>query len=132
MRTHRTLVPAVAGLLLGASGAALPSAHAAGAAGAADVPPGQTKPGSHSFAVIGDVPYGPAQVEAFPSWVDRINAEPGLDLAFHVGDIKNGSSVCSDDYFAFIREQLDRFVMPLLYTPGHNEWTDCHRTADGA
>jgi hypothetical protein len=98
----------------------------------ASAAPGQDKPSSTSFAVIGDVPYGAAQVAAFPGWVDRINAEPGLDLAFHVGDIKNGSSPCTDDYNAMIREQLDRFEMPLLYTPGDNEWTDCHRPAAGA
>ncbi|HEV2797000.1 MAG TPA: metallophosphoesterase family protein, partial [Nocardioides sp.] len=94
--------------------------------------PGQEKPASTSFAVIGDVPYGAAQVAAFPGWVDRINAQPGLDLAFHVGDIKNGSSPCTDQYNAMIREQLDRFEMPLLYTPGDNEWTDCHRPAAGS
>ena len=93
--------------------------------------PGQDKPGRTSFAVIGDVPYGDAQIAAFPGWVDRINAQPGLDLAFHVGDIKNGSSPCTDEYNAMIREQLDRFRMPLLYTPGDNEWTDCHRPAAG-
>lgn len=93
---------------------------------------GQDKPSAISFAVIGDVPYGDAQVAAFPGWVDRINAQPGLDLAFHVGDIKNGSSPCTDDYNAMIREQFDRFEMPLLYTPGDNEWTDCHRPAAGA
>jgi len=92
---------------------------------------GQDKPSSFSFAVIGDVPYGPAQIAAFPGWIDRINAEPGLDLAFHVGDIKNGSSVCSTEYFEMIRAQFDRFRMPLLYTPGDNEWTDCHRLAAG-
>lgn len=94
--------------------------------------PGQDKPSATSFAVIGDVPYGAAQIAAFPGWVDRINAQPGLDLAFHVGDIKNGSSPCTDDYNAMIREQFDRFAMPLLYSPGDNEWTDCHRTAAGA
>ena len=94
--------------------------------------PGQDKPSAISFAVIGDVPYGDAQVAAFPGWVDRINAQPGLDLAFHVGDIKNGSSLCTDDYSAMIREQFDRFKVPLLYTPGDNEWTDCHRAAAGA
>jgi hypothetical protein len=92
---------------------------------------GQDKPSATSFAVIGDVPYGAAQIAAFPGWVDRINAQPGLDLAFHVGDIKNGSSPCTDDYNAMIREQFDRFEMPLLYTPGDNEWTDCHRPAAG-
>lgn len=92
---------------------------------------GQDKPSSASFAVVGDVPYGPEQIAAFPGWVDRINAQPGLDLAFHVGDIKNGSSPCTDEYNAMIRAQFDRFQMPLLYTPGDNEWTDCHRPAAG-
>jgi hypothetical protein len=91
----------------------------------------QDKPGSFSFAVIGDVPYGAAQIAAFPGWVDRINAEPGLDLTFHVGDIKNGSSPCTTEYFEWIRAQFDRFRMPLMYTPGDNEWTDCHREAAG-
>ena len=92
---------------------------------------GQDKPSTTTFAVIGDVPYGAAQIAAFPGWVDRINDQPGLDLAFHVGDIKNGSSLCTDDYNAMIRAQFDRFEMPLLYTPGDNEWTDCHRPAAG-
>lgn len=92
---------------------------------------GKDKPSPTSFAVIGDVPYGAAQIAAFPGWVDRINAQPGLDLTFHVGDIKNGSSPCTDDYNAMIREQFDRFTMPMLYTPGDNEWTDCHRPAAG-
>lgn len=92
---------------------------------------GQDKPSSTSFAVIGDIPYGAAQIAAFPAWIDRINAEPGLDLAFHVGDIKNGSSLCTNEYNAWIRSEFDRFAMPLLYTPGDNEWTDCHRPAAG-
>ena len=92
---------------------------------------GQDKPTSITFAVIGDVPYGASQIAAFPGWVDRINAQPGLDLAFHVGDIKNGSSPCTDAYSQMIRGQFDRFEMPLLYTPGDNEWTDCHRPAAG-
>jgi hypothetical protein len=56
------------------------------------------------------------------------------DLKFvaHVGDIKNGSSVCSDEYFSYIRTQFDTFTHPLVYTPGDNEWVDCHRTNNGA
>ena len=93
---------------------------------------GHDEPSSTSFAVIGDVPYGAEQIAAFPGWIDRINDQPGLDLAFHVGDIKNGSSPCTDEYNAMIRAQFDRFHMPLLYTPGDNEWTDCHRPAAGS
>ncbi|WP_076258681.1 metallophosphoesterase [Intrasporangium flavum] len=126
MHISRTpVVAAVAAALL-----AIP-AVAAAAAPTSDVPPGQGKDGHFSFAVIGDVPYGDAQVAAFPRWVDQIDATPGLAFTIHVGDIKNGSSQCTDEYFDMVRTQFDRFTMPLLYTPGDNEWTDCHRTNNG-
>ena len=92
---------------------------------------GQDKPGHTAFAVIGDVPYGADQVARFPAWVSQINADPDVDLAVHVGDIKNGSSRCDDGYLSLIRGQFDRFEDPLVYTPGDNEWTDCHRTNNG-
>lgn len=101
------------------------------AAAVANEAPGQQKPGHYSFAVIGDVPYGDEQVAKFPRWVDQINATPGLSFTIHVGDIKNGSSKCTNEYFSMIRTQFDRFTMPLIYTPGDNEWTDCHRTNNG-
>ncbi len=93
---------------------------------------GQSKPGHYTFAVLGDVPYGADQVAKFPSWIDQVNADPGVALTFHVGDIKNGSSRCDDAYYRMIRSQFDRFADPLVYTPGDNEWTDCHRTNNGA
>ncbi|GAA2496783.1 metallophosphoesterase [Terrabacter carboxydivorans] len=106
-------------------------ASAAPAASTATDAPGQSKDGHYQFAVIGDVPYGDAQVAAFPKWVDQINATPDLSFTIHVGDIKNGSSKCTNEYFSMIRTQFDRFTMPLVYTPGDNEWTDCHRTNNG-
>ena len=30
-----------------------------------------------------------------------------------------------------IRADFDRFADPLVYTPGDNEWTDCHRANNG-
>jgi hypothetical protein len=101
------------------------------AAASADDAPGQSKDGHYRFAVIGDVPYGDAQVASFPRWVDQINATPDLSFTIHVGDIKNGSSTCTNEYFSMIRTQFDRFTMPLVYTPGDNEWTDCHRANNG-
>lgn len=103
----------------------------ASAALAETTAPGQQKSGHFSFAVIGDVPYGAAQAAAFPSWIDQINAADP-EMTFHVGDIKAGSGRCDDAYFEMIRTQFDRFTGPLLYTPGDNEWTDCHRTNNGA
>ncbi|MCI0154151.1 metallophosphoesterase [Dermacoccus nishinomiyaensis] len=93
-------------------------------------------PGKHtarySFAVIGDLPYGEAQIKALPSWIDQINADPDVRLVQHVGDIKNGSTRCDTSYFRMIKSQFDRFADPLVYSPGDNEWTDCHRANNGS
>ena len=85
-----------------------------------------------TFGVIGDIPYGDTEIAKFPSRIQDINEDSALKFVTHVGDIKNGSSVCSDEYFANIRTQFDTFNHPLVYTPGDNEWVDCHRTNNGA
>ena len=85
-----------------------------------------------TFAVLGDTPYGAADVLRFPGIVDQVNADREVRLVAHLGDIKSGSTVCSDEYFAAIRAQFDRFQDPLVYTPGDNEWTDCHRPNNGS
>lgn len=85
----------------------------------------------YTFAVIGDTPYGAEMIARFPQDVDRINADKDVQLVMHVGDIKNGSSPCSDAYLTWMRGQLDRLEDPVVLTPGDNEWTDCHRPAAG-
>ncbi len=85
-----------------------------------------------SFAVIGDMPYGDAEVAAFPAKLKQIDDDRAVSWVAHLGDIKSGSSVCSDEYFALIKQDFDRLEEPLVYTPGDNEWTDCHRPNNGA
>jgi hypothetical protein len=112
------------------------------AAVVAATPAGASAVGSHdddhghgrdyTFAVIGDVPYGAVQIAAFPGWIQQINADADVRHVVHLGDIKNGSSLCTDEYFAQIRSDFDTFTDPLVYTPGDNEWTDCHRVNNGA
>jgi hypothetical protein len=93
-----------------------------------DVDIGST--GSHApytVAVIGDTPYGDAKRVEFPSLVALINGDPKVDLVVHVGDIKAGSnSPCTDEYFSAVKTLFAGFNDPLVYTPGDNEWTDCH------
>jgi hypothetical protein len=86
----------------------------------------------YTFAVIGDIPYGDAQIANFPNVVAQINADSALRWVDHLGDIKSGSSLCSDSYFASIKHDFDRFQDPLVYTVGDNEWTDCHRPKNGS
>ncbi len=84
---------------------------------------------SFSFAAIGDVPYGP--LSELTAVTDTLNKNK-LAFTIHVGDIKSGSSVCSDEIYLAVREQFERFSQPLIYTPGDNEWTDCHRMSNGS
>lgn len=84
-----------------------------------------------SFVAIGDIPYHvPRQLADFERLTARINT---LAPAFtvHVGDIKSGASPCHDSLYVRTLELFARFERPLIYTPGDNEWTDCHRARDG-
>lgn len=80
------------------------------------------------FVAIGDVPYtSPAQLDRL---IERINTLASR-FTIHVGDIKSGSTPCSDDTFEAVKRQFMSFEQPLIYTPGDNEWTDCHRKNNG-
>ena len=83
------------------------------------------------FAVTGDVPYGAGATALFPTLIESINADPHVRRAVHVGDTKSGSTECTDDWFDYIYGQFQSFLDPLVYTPGDNEWTDCHRPNNG-
>lgn len=99
---------------------------------AALITPSQADTPPYAFGAIGDIPYGSTEIAEFPEKIAAINEHSELSFVTHVGDIKNGSSVCSTSYFAWILAQFDTFAKPLVYTPGDNEWTDCHRTNNGA
>ena len=96
------------------------SGSVAGTAGAAT---------SYSFAVIGDTPYGSTQLSLFPKRIAQINADPNVRMVAHLGDI--GTDVCTDAYYKKIKASFDKFVDPLVYTPGDNEWADCHSARIG-
>lgn len=85
----------------------------------------------YTMAIIGDTPYGTAQFNNFPNDIAEINASPKVRFVVHLGDIKNGSTTCPDSYFQSIRSKFDTFKDSLVYTPGDNEWTDCHRANNG-
>ena len=90
-------------------------------------PPG---PEAFSFAVLGDAPYSAAEERAFLAMMRRIDREP-VDFVLHVGDFKGGGD-CSDALFAQRRAEFDASAHPFIYTPGDNEWTDCHKPYMGS
>lgn len=85
-----------------------------------------------TFVALGDLPYGIPQNSygAYRSLIDKINQESPA-FSVHVGDFKSGSTQCSDEEFANQLEHFKRFTGALIYTPGDNEWTDCHRSNNG-
>lgn len=117
---------ATTALLTGLVVAAASGAHATGKGSAGD---SSAKP--LTVAVIGDVPYGVEQEASVGSLVDAINTDPHVRLAVHLGDIKSGSTTCTDERFSAALATFESFKDPVVYTPGDNEWTDCHRVNNG-
>ena len=89
---------------------------------------------SFSFAMIGDVPYGVAPYTDYPQFdnlVAEINKRKRLKWVIHTGDIKSGGSNCSDELFFDRLNRYNAINKSFIYTPGDNEWTDCHRVNAG-
>ena len=84
-----------------------------------------------SFALIGDVPYNAVEAIKFDRVIDRINQDNDVRFVVHMGDIKSGSSTCDDATYVARFNQYQKLRAPFVYTPGDNEWTDCHRPAAG-
>jgi len=82
------------------------------------------------FVAMGDMPYTPEDYAKVDHLIDAINARKPA-LVIHVGDIISGRAECSDENLTRSARQLERIEAPLIYTPGDNEWTDCHRPLGG-
>ncbi|HKA56761.1 MAG TPA: metallophosphoesterase, partial [Candidatus Binatia bacterium] len=96
-----------------------------------------------TLAVYGDWPYSQALLDAAPLLIDSINSDPKVRLVMHVGDIHSGSMPCTGAgldplpatskpaWNQGIFALFEQFKDPVVYTPGDNEWTDCHKTKQG-
>src|SRR5581483_8304126 len=87
-------------------------------------------------AVYGDAPYGTtptdtAEFQATPAFIESVNADADVSLVVHVGDIHSGKQYCTSAYDLSIYQLWTEFQRPLIYTPGDNEWTDCHKAGEG-
>jgi hypothetical protein len=78
------------------------------------------------FFAMGDAPYSEGELLQLEGLLADAG-EAGSDFIVHVGDIKSASSVCTDAYTARIANLFRGVPVPVAYTPGDNEWTDCWR-----
>lgn len=90
----------------------------------------QPGPGSFSFGVFGDIPYSRAERQAAAGILREMGGQ-ALAFVIHVGDIKSGWEPCDDAALMRGRALFDGSRHPLVYVPGDNEWTDCHRASNG-
>jgi hypothetical protein len=105
-----------------------------------------------TMAVYGDSPYGsglkdpttgvvdswtPAhpttfELEHTQDFIGQVNADPDVSLVAHVGDIHSGKDFCALSYDQTVASDWTGFQDSLVYTPGDNEWADCHKSGEGS
>jgi hypothetical protein len=84
-----------------------------------------------SFGLWGDMPYKKAGDDSkLPAVLASINAS-NIAFSIYDGDIKDGSSKCTDDVYTDALKMFGEMKKPVVYVPGDNEWTDCHRLNNG-
>ena len=92
-----------------------------------------------TVAVYGDAPYGSsqtsppntAQYDSSPGFIDTMSNDSSVSLVAQVGDIHSGKEFCTQAYDSKIKTVWQNFKKPLVYTPGDNEWSDCHKPGEG-
>ncbi|MBK5966375.1 hypothetical protein CCR95_20380 [Thiocystis minor] len=82
------------------------------------------------FFATGDAPYAPAEIPPLQRLFAAAITQRTPFLV-HIGDIKDGSTPCTDASLKDIAELFRAQPVPVVYTPGDNEWTDCHREKAG-
>lgn len=95
-------------------------------------PMDRATPTGVTFALLGDTPYNDSEAHRLDRVIHSINHDRDIELVLHAGDIKSGSSDCSDALYQQRYQQLQTLQRLWLYTPGDNEWADCHRPPAGA
>ena len=89
--------------------------------------PGQAQ--GFTFALIGDLGYSPEE----EAWVDNLHADlnrtTSLAFVVHVGDLSAPRFSCTNELLARRLGQFRASAHPFVYTPGDNDWTDCHEPA---
>ncbi len=84
-----------------------------------------------SFIALGDMPYKQSDHNKFASLIEQIN-RLAPEFSVHVGDIKKAKRKCSDERYERVLAHFGTFSGPLIYTPGDNDWADCHKERAGS
>jgi hypothetical protein len=98
--------------------------------------------GKLTVAVFGDWPYNQNLLDNASLLLNSVNNDRDVSLVIHVGDIHSGHMACTSagilppipasnpGWNQQVYAVFQQFKMPMVYTPGDNEWTDCHKTKE--
>jgi hypothetical protein len=87
---------------------------------------GQSPEQEFAFALIGDLGYVPSEEPWFRNVLAELSKDTALAFVVHVGDLSSPRLACTDEMQAQRLAQFTDLPHPLIYTPGDNEWADCH------
>lgn len=88
--------------------------------------PGVDSSGKFEIGLIGDQHYDAGSAAKFPNIMAEMNRAQ-LAFVVHVGDIGAPTyNSCKDETYYQRRDEFNQSRHPLIFTPGDNEWTDCH------
>jgi hypothetical protein len=79
-----------------------------------------------TFALIGDLGYVPSEEAWTENVFSEVSADTALSFVVHDGDLSSPRFGCTDEMVQRRLAQFNSIPHPVIYTPGDNEWTDCH------
>src|SRR5688500_14343802 len=86
-------------------------------------PTGSLPANTFAFGVVGDAPYERSEMPAFRRVLDDVNRSD-VQWLIHIGDIQ--SFPCTDSAYKEKLDTMNTIDRAVIYTPGDNEWADCH------
>lgn len=88
--------------------------------------PAQSQTQGFTFALIGDMAY----YQEHEPWLENVYAEigkePSLAFVAHVGDLSRPVRACTEEVLKLRLSQFNALPQPVIFTPGDNDWADCH------
>jgi hypothetical protein len=83
----------------------------------------------YAIGLWGDLPYSTLQATVgVPNLIADMNKQ-NLAFTAHDGDLKSGSSECTDAVYTQALSYFNSLRAPAVFTLGDNDWVDCDRTA---
>ena len=81
----------------------------------------------YAIGLWGDMPYSTLQATVgVPNLIADMNSQR-LAFTIHDGDLKSGSSECTNSVYAQALGYFQALHAPAAFTPGDNDWVDCDR-----